>query len=291
MPTRSSNSPGAPIHPFRVGQAYTRKDVFRILGLPDDLKGGNWFTGYTSHGPDWFIFCGVGTGGRTGHDYGNHFSGDRLVWFGKTGTSKDQAAIQRLLNPSGAVYVFFRANDRGPFTFGGLARPLKVFDETPVKVIWDLVEAPGDRLPTQLNDELGGLTSRPVVSHKPCPFCSLSAERIVRESPFGVVIRDGFPISKGHTLVIPKRHIGSFFELTSVERTELLDMLATEKQVLDREFAPEGYNIGINDGQAAGQTVPHLHIHLIPRYQGDRTDPRGGVRWIIPEKADYWTGR
>ena len=102
-------------------------------------------------------------------------------------------------------------------------------------------------------------------------------------------MRDGFPVSKGHTLLIPKRHVGSFFEITDEERADLLALLNKAKVVIQEEFNPDGYNIGINDGPAAGQTVPHLHIHLIPRYKGDRYDPRGGVRWIIPEKADYWS--
>jgi diadenosine tetraphosphate (Ap4A) HIT family hydrolase len=126
---------------------------------------------------------------------------------------------------------------------------------------------------------------------KPCPFCTLPKERVIDSNPHGVVIRDGFPISPGHTLVIPNRHIGSFFELTPDERQSLLDLLDAAKLVLDSELKPDGYNIGINDGPSAGQTVPHLHIHLIPRYNGDQTDPRGGVRWIIPEKADYWSAR
>jgi diadenosine tetraphosphate (Ap4A) HIT family hydrolase len=112
---------------------------------------------------------------------------------------------------------------------------------------------------------------------------------VIDSSPLGLVVRDAFPISLGHTLIIPKRHVGSFFELAADERAELLALLDKAKTVVDKEFSPQGYNIGINDGAAAGQTVPHLHIHLIPRYQGDRPDPRGGVRWIIPEKADYWT--
>jgi diadenosine tetraphosphate (Ap4A) HIT family hydrolase len=103
------------------------------------------------------------------------------------------------------------------------------------------------------------------------------------------VIRDGFPISPGHTLIIPRRHIGSFFELEESERASLLALLDQAKEELEGIFQPDGFNIGINDGAAAGQTVPHLHIHLIPRYLGDRPDPRGGVRWIIPEKADYWS--
>jgi diadenosine tetraphosphate (Ap4A) HIT family hydrolase len=93
----------------------------------------------------------------------------------------------------------------------------------------------------------------------------------------------------GHTLIIPKKHVGSFFEITDEERADLLVLLNKAKVVIQEEFNPDGYNIGINDGPAAGQTVPHLHLHLIPRYKGDRNDPRGGVRWIIPEKADYWS--
>jgi diadenosine tetraphosphate (Ap4A) HIT family hydrolase len=128
-------------------------------------------------------------------------------------------------------------------------------------------------------------------AHKPCPFCTLPKERVIDSNHHGMVIRDGFPISPGHTLVIPNRHIGSFFELSPEERQSLLDLLDAAKLVLDSELKPDGYNIGINDGPSAGQTVPHLHIHLIPRYNGDQTDPRGGVRWIIPEKADYWSHR
>jgi diadenosine tetraphosphate (Ap4A) HIT family hydrolase len=90
-------------------------------------------------------------------------------------------------------------------------------------------------------------------------------------------------------LVIPKRHIGSFFELEPEERDSLFSLLEESKRRLDKEFQPDGYNIGINDGPSAGQTVPHLHIHLIPRYSGDQEDSRGGIRWIIPEKAKYWS--
>jgi len=123
---------------------------------------------------------------------------------------------------------------------------------------------------------------------KTCPFCSLPQSRVIDSSPLGLVIRDGFPISPGHTLIIPKRHVGSFFDLEADERAELLALLCQAKVVADKEFSPHGYNIGINDGAAAGQTVPHLHLHLIPRFEGDLPDPRGGVRWVIPEKAKYW---
>ena len=125
----------------------------------------------------------------------------------------------------------------------------------------------------------------------PCPFCHLPAERIIEQNLHGYLIRDGFPVSPGHSLIIPKRHIASFFETTTDEREALLSLLDKAKQLAAEEFKPDGYNIGINDGAAAGQTVPHLHIHLIPRYAGDLDDPRGGVRWVIPDKADYWSGR
>jgi len=116
-----------------------------------------------------------------------------------------------------------------------------------------------------------------------CPFCSLPADRHLLANDRAVAIRDGYPVSPGHTLIIPRRHVGSFFEVTDDERAALMQLLAQARNDLEHEFQPAGYNIGINDGAAAGQTVPHLHIHLIPRYPGDREDPRGGVRWILPE--------
>ena len=123
---------------------------------------------------------------------------------------------------------------------------------------------------------------------KPCPFCTLPPERIIDSNDLALVIRDGYPVSPGHTLVIPKRHIGSWFEITPEEQSAMLDLLGRAKAVLEEEFKPDGYNIGINDGPTAGQTVPHLHMHLIPRYKDDLKDPRGGVRWVIPGKAKYW---
>lgn len=122
-----------------------------------------------------------------------------------------------------------------------------------------------------------------------CPFCALPPARIVARNEHGVVIRDAYPVTHGHTLVIPHRHVGSFFELHAEERGALLALLDQAKSGLEAgDDKPDGYNIGINVGPAAGQTVPHLHIHLIPRRTGDIADPRGGVRWIIPDKAAYW---
>lgn len=126
------------------------------------------------------------------------------------------------------------------------------------------------------------------MSKASCPFCALPAERILILADEALVIRDAFPVSPGHTLVIPRRHIGSFFELSDAERTCMVELLAQAKAELDLSFQPDGFNIGINDGAAAGQTVQHLHLHLIPRYRGDVPDPRGGVRWVMPGKAKYW---
>jgi len=129
--------------------------------------------------------------------------------------------------------------------------------------------------------------------NKGCPFCQIADthdhERIIIENETAFVIRDAYPISAGHTLVIPRRHMGSFFGLSDQERADLMSLLDRAREQLLTEFSPDAFNVGINDGPAAGQTVPHLHIHLIPRYEGDVTDPRGGVRWIIPDKADYWS--
>jgi len=124
-----------------------------------------------------------------------------------------------------------------------------------------------------------------------CPFCEIAAsdrdQCIIHHNEIAFVIRDGFPVSKGHTLIIPRRHVESFFETTDSEKEALFSLLEDTKKALDIEFSPQAYNIGINDGIAAGQTVAHLHVHLIPRYEGDMKDPRGGVRGVIPEKQKY----
>lgn len=122
-----------------------------------------------------------------------------------------------------------------------------------------------------------------------CLFCCLPESRVLLRNETAIVVRDAFPVTRGHTLVIPLRHVESFFDTSAEERAAMFELLDTAKQQLQTEFTPDGFNIGINDGAAAGQTIRHLHMHLIPRYAGDRPDPRGGVRWIIPEKADYWT--
>jgi diadenosine tetraphosphate (Ap4A) HIT family hydrolase len=122
----------------------------------------------------------------------------------------------------------------------------------------------------------------------PCPFCSDRPANLAAENQLAFAKWDGYPLSKGHVLLIPRRHVPSIFDCTNEERVAMLELLDATKLIIDGLYKPDGYNIGINNGAAAGQTVMHLHIHLIPRYEGDRADPRGGVRWIIPEKAAYW---
>jgi diadenosine tetraphosphate (Ap4A) HIT family hydrolase len=121
-----------------------------------------------------------------------------------------------------------------------------------------------------------------------CPFCSLPLARIVDSNTMAVAVHDAFPVAPGHTLVIPLRHVGSFFELQETEQLAMLALLNRARARLGVGFAPDGYTIGINDGRAAGQTVPHVHLHLIPRHAGDVPDPRGGVRCVIPDHANYW---
>ena len=121
-----------------------------------------------------------------------------------------------------------------------------------------------------------------------CPFCRLEISRILISNQYGMAFRDGFPISPGHTLIIPRQHVASLFDLTSMERQSVWELVAAVRTNLMEELHPDGFNVGLNDGQAAGQTVMHAHIHVIPRYKGDAADPRGGVRWIMPTKAAYW---
>ena len=122
-----------------------------------------------------------------------------------------------------------------------------------------------------------------------CPFCNLLPVRIIQKNSSCSIVRDGYPVSPGHTLIISNRHVGSFFDLSAVEQQDLLELLSQARKELDETHKPDAYNIGVNDGLAAGQTIPHFHLHLIPRYKGDRPDPKGGVRWIFPDKANYWS--
>jgi diadenosine tetraphosphate (Ap4A) HIT family hydrolase len=120
---------------------------------------------------------------------------------------------------------------------------------------------------------------------KDCVFCHI--QNPVLENDLACAIYDKYPVNPGHLLIIPKRHLASLFEMAPAERAALFELLQQGRELLQRQFQPDGLNIGINDGTAAGQSVMHLHIHLIPRFDGDIDNPRGGVRGVIPEKRVY----
>jgi diadenosine tetraphosphate (Ap4A) HIT family hydrolase len=118
-----------------------------------------------------------------------------------------------------------------------------------------------------------------------CPFCE--AADMILENSLAYALYDTSPVSRGHLLILPRRHVSDWFDTTSKERQALWALTDEARGLLLREFAPDGFNIGINVGQVAGQTIFHVHVHLIPRYQGDVSDPRGGVRAVIPGKQRY----
>jgi len=121
-----------------------------------------------------------------------------------------------------------------------------------------------------------------------CPFCNPDKEiELILESATAYAIYDKFPVNNGHTLIIPKKHISDYFLLTFKEQSACWFMLNRVKEIINDKFHPDGFNIGINVSEAAGQTISHVHIHLIPRYNGDVQDPRGGIRGVIPEKKIY----
>ncbi len=124
-----------------------------------------------------------------------------------------------------------------------------------------------------------------------CPFCNIEKaideSRIIYQDSTWIAILDNYPVSEGHTLLIPKRHCKTYFDLNFIELESVGVTIGVIKRLLDTKYKPDGYNIGINCGETAGQTVMHCHIHIIPRYNGDCENPRGGVRGVIPEKQHY----
>jgi len=121
-----------------------------------------------------------------------------------------------------------------------------------------------------------------------CPFCSFDKALLVLESDSAIALRDGFPVTDGHTLVMPRRHVQSIFQLSAPDQAALWLHVADVRELLLQDGSVAAINLGVNDGWAAGQTIEHAHIHLIPRRRGDVADPRGGIRNIIPTKARYW---
>ena len=119
-----------------------------------------------------------------------------------------------------------------------------------------------------------------------CIFCHLD-RAILAESDLSLAFFDGFPVSKGHALVVPRRHVVSIWEMTAEEYTDAFNLVRQVKVLLEEKYEPQGFNVGVNSGDVAGQSVWHAHIHVIPRYVGDVANPRGGVRNIIPGKGNY----
>lgn len=125
------------------------------------------------------------------------------------------------------------------------------------------------------------------MSAETCPFCQPDEQRIFFRSGLVLGLWDGFPVSRGHALLVTRRHVADWFDATADEQQALTSAIAEVKREIDKVHRPDGYNVGFNAGEAAGQTVLHLHIHVIPRYVGDTPEPRGGVRGVIPGKAGY----
>ena len=121
-----------------------------------------------------------------------------------------------------------------------------------------------------------------------CPFCSPDRDIVFHESDLVIGLWDQYPVSPGHALLIPRRHVAGWFDATPEEQQALTSALALARAAIEESHHPDGYNIGINSGEAAGQTVHHLHVHLIPRHTNDVEDPRGGIRQLFPSKRCYW---
>ena len=118
-----------------------------------------------------------------------------------------------------------------------------------------------------------------------CIFCG--EPEFVIENELAFAHYDSYPVNRGHCLIIPRRHVAEYFQATAEEKAAIWALVDEMKTIIDKEFSPDAYNIGVNIGEAAGQSVPHVHIHIIPRYKGDMEDPRGGVRGVIPHKQKY----
>lgn len=120
-----------------------------------------------------------------------------------------------------------------------------------------------------------------------CPFCSPPEDEIIVRHELCYARYDRYPVSPGHMLCVPSRHVADWFDLTDAEQIALLRLVDACRAILEARNHPDGYNIGVNVGTAAGQTIPHVHIHVIPRCMGDVGDARGGIRGVIPERRNY----
>lgn len=127
--------------------------------------------------------------------------------------------------------------------------------------------------------------------HTNCPLCSkkdiVISDGKEIENDLAYVLTDTNPVSLGHCLIVPRRHVAEFFDATKEEKLAIFELIDEMKAIIDKKHKPDAYNIGVNIGKAAGQSVPHIHIHMMPRYVGDIENPRGGVRGVIPNKQKY----
>jgi diadenosine tetraphosphate (Ap4A) HIT family hydrolase len=114
---------------------------------------------------------------------------------------------------------------------------------------------------------------------------------LLAANDLAVAFPDAFPVSPGHCLIVPRRHEPDFLELSAEEEMAIWTLVRSVLRSPEADDVPDGYNIGVNVGEAAGQTIAHAHLHVIPRRHGDVHDPRGGIRWVVPGKAAYWEGR
>lgn len=122
-----------------------------------------------------------------------------------------------------------------------------------------------------------------------CPFCTrIARAKIIVGNELAAAIKDAYPVSPGHILIVPRRHIENFLDMTMEEQAAVWALVDPVRRIVEKNRLPDGYNIGVNVGEAAGQTIAHAHLHVIPRYSGDVEDPRGGIRWVIRSQAPYW---
>lgn len=122
-----------------------------------------------------------------------------------------------------------------------------------------------------------------------CPFCAeIGSTQLIAANDRAIAFLAGYPVSPGHTLIVPKRHEHDFFALTRDEKAAMLELVDPVRDHIQKGFGPDAYNVGMNAGKAAGQTIRHAHLHVIPRYAGDVEEPRGGIRWVLPQTAKYW---
>jgi diadenosine tetraphosphate (Ap4A) HIT family hydrolase len=157
-------------------------------------------------------------------------------------------------------------------------------DRTPA--LREMIDRPKKRKLRDGGEQFDDFLALPMSMAMDCIFCQIHRP-ILAQTKLSVAFLDSFPVSTGHALVIPKRHVVSIWEMTTQEYMDAFDLVRQVTDIPHEKFAPQAFNVGVNCGEAAGQTVFHAHIHIIPRYTGDVPSPRGGIRNIIPGKGSY----